>query len=81
VGGTYTYQQWNWSQTLRGQLSELQALSVAKPVPAEFTYSWSNRERFKQLGIAFKEENPLQCGDQDQKMLLIKSGTSVCVQK
>jgi hypothetical protein len=75
VSGTYTYYQWTWNQTLRQQLTEIQA--APGPVKAEFTYSWSNRERLTKLGIAFVEESPLQCED---KLTLILSGTSVCKQ-
>jgi hypothetical protein len=73
VSGTYTYYQWTWNQTLRAQLAEIQ--TVQGPVKAEFTYSWSNRERLAKLGIAFVEESPLACED---KLTLIRSGTSVC---
>ncbi|NHN31944.1 hypothetical protein [Paenibacillus agricola] len=75
VSGTYTYYQWTWNQTLRAQLAEIQ--TVQGPVKAEFTYSWSNRERLAKLGIAFVEESPLACED---KLVLIRSGTSICKQ-
>ncbi|MFD0693922.1 hypothetical protein ACFQZT_07445 [Paenibacillus sp. GCM10027628] len=75
VSGSYTTSQWAWSQELRGQLAQLQAAS--QPVKAEFTYSWSNRERLKAYGIAFKEETPLSCSS--EKVMLIKSGTTLCV--
>ncbi|TDF93853.1 hypothetical protein [Paenibacillus piri] len=81
VSATYTYHQWTWNQTLRSQLTELQTLSASSPLPAEFTYSWSNQERFKALGIQFKEQNPLECGDRQEKLTLMKSGTSVCVKQ
>jgi len=76
VGGTYTYHQWEWNRTLREQLAAVQAASAQAPVRAEFTYSWSNRERFEKLGIAFQEERELAC---DDKLTLTKSGTSVCM--
>ncbi|PZE19600.1 hypothetical protein [Paenibacillus xerothermodurans] len=81
VGTSYTSTQWKWTQTLRTQLAELQTVSASGPIPAEFTYSWSNQKRFEQWGIAFKEQTPLECSGQQEKMTLMKSGTSVCVQK
>jgi hypothetical protein len=75
VSGTYTTQQWAMSEELRGQLVQLQ--SAAKPVKAEFTYSWSNRERLKAYGIEFKEETPLSCSS--KKVTLINSGTTLCI--
>lgn len=77
VGGTYTYHQWEWNQTLREELATVQAAAAKGPVRTEFTYSWANRERFEELGIAFKEERDLTC---DEKLTLTKSGTSVCMQ-
>ncbi|MBD0384221.1 hypothetical protein [Paenibacillus sedimenti] len=74
VSGSYTTKQWAWSQELRSQLSQLQ--TVSQPVKAEFTYSWSNRERLKAYGIAFIEETPLACNS--EKVTLFKSGTTVC---
>lgn len=75
VGGAYTVRQTQWNQTLREQLAVLKA--SPGPVSADFAYSWSNRERFRAAGIAFKEEE-LACG-QDDKLTLIKSGTTVCL--
>ncbi|MCU6797380.1 hypothetical protein OB236_35155 [Paenibacillus sp. WQ 127069] len=74
VGSTYTYYQYTWNQTLREQLSEIQSAQL--PVKADFTYSWSNRERLTKLGIAFVEERPLKCED---KLTLTHSGTSICM--
>ncbi|MCS7463265.1 hypothetical protein N0M98_24380 [Paenibacillus doosanensis] len=76
VTGTYAYHQWDWNQKLRAQLAEVKGASEEKPVPAEFTYSWSNRERFEEWGIAFQEQQELSC---DDKLTLTKSGTSVCM--
>ncbi|WP_248926006.1 hypothetical protein [Paenibacillus hamazuiensis] len=76
VGATYTSKQWAWSEELRGQLAQLQ--SAPQPVKAEFTYSWSNRERLKTYGIRFTEETPLSCSS--EKVTLIKSGTTLCVE-
>ncbi|SFL72554.1 hypothetical protein SAMN03159341_10918 [Paenibacillus sp. 1_12] len=73
VGSTYTYYQYTWNQTLREQLTTIQ--NTQEPVKADFTYSWSNRERLTKLGIAFVEESPLQCED---KLTLTHSGTSIC---
>ncbi|MED4601078.1 hypothetical protein P9314_10225 [Paenibacillus validus] len=75
VGGSFTTRQWAMSEELRGQLAQLQ--SASQPVKAEFTYSWSNRERLKAYGIEFKEETPLVCSS--EKVTLIKSGTTLCV--
>lgn len=76
VSGSYVSSQWAWSGELRGQLAQLQ--SAARPVKADFTYSWSNRERLKAYGIEFKEETPLACSD-GEKVTLMKSGTTLCV--
>ncbi|MFE5323583.1 hypothetical protein ACFQ88_33360 [Paenibacillus sp. NPDC056579] len=76
VTGTYTYHQWEWNQSLREELAAVQTAAAKGPVRTEFTYSWANRERFEELGIAFKEEIDLAC---DDKMTLTKSGTSVCM--
>ncbi|OXM82841.1 hypothetical protein [Paenibacillus rigui] len=75
VGGTYTQKQLALTQELKAQLAELQA--AGQPVKAEFTYSWSNQERLKSLGIAFKEESPLACTA--GKLTLVSSGTSLCL--
>jgi hypothetical protein len=75
VGGSFTITQLAMSNELRGQLAQLQ--SVSQPVKAEFTYSWSNRERLKAFGIEFKEESPLSCSS--EKVTLIRSGTTVCI--
>ncbi|KIL41895.1 hypothetical protein SD70_04630 [Gordoniibacillus kamchatkensis] len=75
VSGIFVTKQWAWSEQLRNQLAQLQ--SVPQPVKADFTYSWSNRERLKAYGIAFKEEKPLSCSG--KTMTLIKSGTTLCV--
>ncbi|MDF2960543.1 MAG: hypothetical protein K0S39_2278 [Paenibacillus sp.] len=81
VGVTYTYHQWTWSQTLRTQLEELRTASATEPLPAEFTYSWSNQLRLKAHGVNFTEQNPLACSESEEKLTLMKSGTSVCLQK
>ncbi|SDO48933.1 hypothetical protein SAMN04487897_11549 [Paenibacillus sp. yr247] len=75
VSGSFTTKQWAMSEELRGQLAQLK--SVSQPVKAEFTYSWSNRERLKAYGIEFKEETPLSCSS--EKVTLIKSGTTLCI--
>ncbi|UUZ83651.1 hypothetical protein LJK88_07440 [Paenibacillus sp. P26] len=75
VSGTFASKQWVWSEELRGQLTALQ--KAAQPVKADFTYSWSNRERLKAYGIEFKEETPLACTG--EKVTLLKSGTTLCV--
>jgi hypothetical protein len=75
VSGSFTTMQWAMSEELRGQLVQLQ--SASQPVKAEFTYSWSNRERLKAYGIEFKEETPLSCSS--EKLTLIKSGTTLCI--
>jgi hypothetical protein len=75
VGGTFVTKQWTWNGELRSQLAQLQ--SVPQPVKADFTYSWSNRERLKAYGIAFQEERPLSCSG--KTMTLLKSGTTLCI--
>ncbi|MCZ8513826.1 hypothetical protein O9H85_15560 [Paenibacillus filicis] len=75
VSGSFTTKQWAMSQELRAQLTQISA--SAQPVKADFTYSWSNRERLKAYGIEFKEESPLKCAS--DPVVLIKSGTSLCV--
>ncbi|TBL72447.1 hypothetical protein [Paenibacillus thalictri] len=77
VSGSFVANQWAWSGQLRTQLAELK--TVPQPVKAEFTYSWSNRERLKTFGIAFEEETPLVCSS--EKVTLFKSGTTLCIDK
>jgi hypothetical protein len=75
VGSTYLSKQWAWSGELRSQLTELQ--SAPQPLEADFTYSWSNRERLKAYGIDFTEQVPLICNS--DTVTLIKSGTTLCL--
>lgn len=75
VSGMYTKEQLAWNQELKGQLAELR--NASQPIPAEFTYSWSNQERLRALGIEVKEELELSCTT--DKLTLVKSGTSLCL--
>ncbi|MBD2864292.1 hypothetical protein [Paenibacillus oceani] len=74
VAYSYTTKQWNWSEKLRSQYAELAAMD--KPLRTDFSFSWSNRVRFENYGIPFREETPLRC---DNPLTLIKSGTTVCL--
>ncbi|CAG7639204.1 hypothetical protein PAESOLCIP111_04020 [Paenibacillus solanacearum] len=75
VTGVYADKQAGWSNELRAQLQQLQAMG--QPVGADFGYSWSNRERLKSLGIAFEDMSPDACTG--EKLTLVKSGTTVCL--
>lgn len=74
VAYSYTSKQWNWSETLRSQYEDLAELD--KPLQTDFSFSWSNRLRFENYGIPFREEAPLRC---DNPLTLVKSGTTVCL--
>jgi hypothetical protein len=75
IGSIYLSKQWAWSGELRSQLAGLQ--NAPQPLLADFTYSWSNRERLKAYGIEFTEQTPLACSS--EQVTLIKSGTTVCI--
>ncbi len=74
VARSYVNSQHAWSQELKQQLATLQ--NAKQPVATDFSYTWSNRVRFEEMGIAYKEvKEGLTCAD---AKTLVRSGTQVC---
>jgi hypothetical protein len=67
--------QWKANQKLKEQLQTV--AKAPQPVPVDFTYSWSNRARFEELGIAYEEVKEMKgCPN---PLTLYRTGTTVCL--
>lgn len=73
VACAYVSLQYDWNRTLKSQLETVR--NSPQPVLASFGYSWSNRIRFEELGIAYREGDTSGC---PAPLTLNHSGTSVC---
>jgi hypothetical protein len=67
--------QWKANQKLKEQLQTV--AKAPQPVPVDFTYSWSNRARFEELGIAYEEVKEMKGGP--NPLTLYRTGTTVCL--